>query len=134
MREVAEMGWFAALNNKATIAHFTYEKFSALRIPLPSPSEQRDIAHFMDHANERIQRYIHAKEKLIKLLEEEKRVIIHQAVTGQTDVRTGQSYPADKDSGVGWLGEVPKHWEMRRIKYTVSFTEGGTLSKANASF
>ena len=85
-----------------------------MRIPLPPLSEQRAIAHFLDHANERIQRYIHAKEKLIKLLEEQKQVIIHQAVTGQIDVRTGQPYPAYKDSGVEWLGEVPEHWSVRR--------------------
>lgn len=87
-----------------------------MRIPLPPLSEQRAIAHFLDHANKRIQRHIHAKEKLIKLLEEQKQVIIHQAVTGQIDVRTGQPYPAYKDSGVEWLGEVPEHWEVRRSR------------------
>ena len=88
----------------------------SVRIPLPPLSEQRAIAHFLDDANKRIQRYIHAKEKLIKLLEEQKQVIIHQAVTGQIDVRTGQPYLAYKDSGVEWLGEVPEHWEMRRSR------------------
>ena len=120
MRTVAEKGWFAALNNKATIAHFTYEKFCALRIPFPSPLEQTAIAHFLDHATQRIQRCICAKEKLIQLLEEQRRVIIHQAVTGQVDVRTGQPYPAYKDSGVEWLGKVPEHWEMRRSKRVFS--------------
>ena len=116
MRTVAETGWFTALNNKATIAHFTYEKFGALRIPLPPLPEQHAIAHFLDHANQRIQRQIHSKEKLIKLLQEQKQVIIHQAVTGQIDVRTGQPYLAYKDSGVEWLGEVPEYWEVRRMK------------------
>ena len=87
-----------------------------MKIPLPPLSEQRAIAHFLDHANKRIQRYIHAKEKLIKLLEEQKQVIIHQAVTGQIDVRTGKAYPAYKDSGVDWLGKVPEHWEVRRSR------------------
>lgn len=116
MRAVAETGWFAALNNKATIAHFTYEKFGALRIPLPPLPEQHAIARFLDHANQRIQRHIQAKEKLIKLLEEQKQVIIHQAVTGQIDVRTGQPYPAYKESGVEWLGKVPEHWDVQRSK------------------
>ena len=87
-----------------------------MKIPLPPLSEQRAISHFLDDANERIQRYIHAKEKLIKLLEEQKRVIIHQAVTGQIDIRTGQPYPAYKDSGVEWMGEVPEHWEVGTVK------------------
>jgi len=49
-------------------------------------------------------------------LAEQKQVIIHQAVTGQIDVRTGKPYPAYKDSGVEWLGAVPGHWEVRRLR------------------
>ncbi|MDE0104666.1 MAG: hypothetical protein OXN89_20005, partial [Bryobacterales bacterium] len=48
---------------------------------------------------------------------EQKQAIIHQAVTGQVDVRTGQPYPTYKDSGVDWLGEVPEHWSMRRNRW-----------------
>ena len=71
---------------------------------LPPLSEQTAIVRFLDHADRRIQRYIRAKQKLIALLEEQKRAIIHQAVTGQIDVRTGEPYPSYKDSGVEWLG------------------------------
>ena len=70
------------------------------------------IVRFLDHADRRIRRYIRAKERLIELLEEQKQAIIHQAVTGQINVRTGQPYPAYKDSGVEWLGEVPSHWTL----------------------
>ena len=83
--------------------------------PSASPRANCAIVRFLDHADRRIQRYIRAKERLIELLEEQKQAIIHQAVTGQIDVRTGQPYPAYKDSGVEWLGEVPEHWEMRRL-------------------
>ena len=92
----------------------------SMRIPLPPLSEQTAIAGFLDHADRRIQRYIRAKERLIELLEEQKQAIIHQAVTGQIDVRTGQPYPAYKDSGVEWLGEVPEHWEVLPLKRWVS--------------
>ena len=81
--------------------------------PLP---EQAAIVRFLDHADRRIRRYIRTKQKLIALLEEQKQAIIHQAVTGQVDVRTGQPYPAYKPSGVEWLGDVPEHWEVRRVK------------------
>jgi len=54
------------------------------------------------------------------LLEEYKQALIHQAVTGQIDVRTGQPYPAYKDSGVPWLREVPAHWEVSRLKHICS--------------
>ena len=116
MNSVAAAGWFDALNNKATIAHFTREKFGALRVPVPPPPEQTTIVRFLDHADRRIRRYIRAKQKLIALLEEQKQAIIHQAVTGQVDVRTGQPYPAYKPSGVEWLGDVPAHWDLRRTK------------------
>ena len=81
--------------------------------PLP---EQAAIVRFLDHADRRIQRYIRAKQKLVTLLEEQKQALIHQAVTGQIDVRTGQPYPAYKPSGVEWLGEVPVHWEVMRSR------------------
>ena len=87
---------------------------SFLRAPLPLPplSEQRAIARYLEAADRRIRRYIRAKERLIELLEERKRALIHEAVTGRIDVRTGQPHPAYKDSGVEWLGEVPEHWEV----------------------
>ena len=66
-----------------------------------------------DQADRRIRRYIRAKQKLIALLEEHKQAIIHQAVTGQIDVRTGKPHPAYKDSGVEWLEDIPMHWQMR---------------------
>jgi type I restriction enzyme S subunit len=89
------------------------------RVPtlLPPPAEQAAIVRYLDYMDRRIRRYIRAKQKLIKLLEEQKQSIIHQAVTGQIDVRTGQPYPAYKPSGVEWLGEVPEHWDERPAKY-----------------
>ena len=85
-------------------------------LPLPPLPEQTAIVRFLDHADRRIRRYISAKQNLIALLEEQKQAIIHQAVTGQIDVRTGQPYPSYKDSGVERLGDVPAHWEVRRLR------------------
>ncbi len=76
----------------------------------PSLSEQAAIARFLDHTNRRIRRYIRAQEKLVALLQEYQQVLVSNAVTGRIDVRTGKPYPAYKDSGVAWLGEV------RRLK------------------
>ncbi len=92
----------------------------AIRGPLPPLPEQVAIVRFLDHADRRIRRYISAKQKLITLLEEQKQAIIHQAVTGQIDVRTGQPYPAYKPSGVEWLGDVPEHWKILPLKRWVS--------------
>ena len=81
---------------------------------LPSPSEQTAIARFLDHTTGLIDRYIRAKEKLIALLEEQKQVIIQDAVTGRIDVRTGKPYATYKHSGLEWLGEIPSHWDVVR--------------------
>lgn len=86
----------------------------------PSANEQRGIVRFLDYMDRRIRRYIRTKQKLIKLLEEQKQVIIHRAVTGQIDVRTGKPYPAYKDSGVECLGQVPEHWDVRRLRNIVN--------------
>ena len=63
----------------------------------------------------RIRRYIRAKQKLIKLLEEQKQAIIHRAVTRGLDPNVRL-----KPSGVEWLGDVPEHWEVVRSKQVVS--------------
>ena len=93
-----------------------YERLARSYLPLPPFSEQAAIVRFLDHADRRIQSYIRAKQKLIALLKEQKQAIIHQAVTGQVNVRTGQPYPSYKNSGVEWLGKVPEHWEVRRLR------------------
>ncbi len=85
------------------------DRFGMLSVPVPRLEEQSAIVRFLDYVDRRIQRYIRAKQKLIKLLEEQKQAIIHRAVTRglDPDVRL-------KPSGVEWLGEVPEHWEVVR--------------------
>ena len=106
----------ACMGRGITVMHIYSGDLKCLAVPLPPLREQAAIARFLDHADRRIRRYIRAKERLIELLEKERQAIIHQAVTGEIDVRTGQPYPAYKDSGVEWLGRVPEHWERRRLK------------------
>jgi len=93
--------------------------FGAVAIVSPPLPEQTAIVRFLDYMDRRMRRYIRTKQKLIKLLEEYKQALIHQAVTGKIDVRTGQPYPAYKPSGVEWLGEVPAHWEVRWLRTVV---------------
>ena len=119
----------ACMGRGITVMHIYSSELKRLLVPLPPLPEQTAIARFLDHADRRIQRYIRAKERLIELLEEQKQAIIHQAVTGQIDVRTGQPYPAYKDSGVEWLGEVPEHWEVR-IAITLSKGEFQCLNRS----
>ena len=103
-------------------------RLGSFHVPSPPLPEQAAIVRFLDHADRRIRRYIRTKQKLIALLEEQKQAIIHQAVTGQIDVRTGLPYPAYKPSGVEWLGDVPEHWEVRRIKTLCSMKSGDGIT------
>ena len=107
---------FAKLGKLGTQLNLNTDTVGSIYLGWPPEPEQDAIVRFLDHADRRIQRYIRARQKLIALLEEQKQAIIHQAVTGQIDVRTGQPYPAYKPSGIEWLGDVPAHWEVRRVK------------------
>ena len=84
------------------------------RMPVlvPPKEEQSAIVRFLDHADRRIKRYIHTKQKLIKLLKEQKQTIIHRAVTRglNPNVRL-------KPSGVQWLGDVPEHREVAALRH-----------------
>jgi len=106
----------------------THEAIKSAWIPLPPLPEQTAIVRFLDYMDRRIRRYIRAKQKVIKLLEEYKQALIHQDVTGQIDVRTGRPYPAYKPSGVDWLGEVPVHWEVRRLKTLCRMKAGANIT------
>ncbi len=85
------------------------DDFYDIRVPVPPPNEQHALVRFLDYVDRRIRRYIRAKQKLIKLLEEQKQAIIHRAVTRGLDPNVRL-----KPSGVEWLGDVPEHWEVVR--------------------
>ncbi len=84
-------------------------------LPLPPLPEQRAIVRYLDHVDDRIRRYVTAKEKLIALLEEERQAVIHRAVTRGLD----PNVPL-KPSGVDWLGDVPAHWEVTALHHKYS--------------
>lgn len=90
----------------------TKSTFLSAKMPLPPFDEQSAIVRYLDYIDRRIRRYIRAKQKLIKLLEEQKQAIIHQAVTRGLDPNFKL-----KPSGVEWLGDVPEHWEVLRSRY-----------------
>ena len=92
-----------------------------LVLPLPPPAEQAAIARYLGRVNERIHRCIDAGERLIGLLEEKRRAIIHHAVT-----RGLNPDVCLKPSGVEWLGDVPAHWEMRKLRSLFKLHGSGT--------
>ena len=79
-------------------------------VGVPPPNEQRAIVRYLDYVDRRIRRYVSAKRRLIALLEEEKQAVVTRAVTRGLDPNVSL-----KSSGVEWLGDVPEHWEVRRL-------------------
>jgi type I restriction enzyme S subunit len=92
--------------------------------PVPSPEEQAAMVRFLDYANGRLERAIRAKRKVIALLHEQKQAIIHRAVTRGLD----PTVPL-KPSGIPWLGDIPKHWEVLPLKGVCAIQSGITLGK-----
>ena len=82
-----------------------WSDFKYLPCLVPPPPEQSAIIRFVDYMDRRMRKYIRAKQKLIKLLEEQKQAIINRAVTRGLDPNVKL-----KPSGVPWLGDVPVHW------------------------
>ena len=87
------------------------EKLNQVVLPCPSISEQNQIVAFLDTETARIDNLISKQEKLIELLEEQRKSIISHAVTKGLNPNAPM-----KDSGVEWLGEVPEHWDVAVVK------------------
>jgi type I restriction enzyme S subunit len=89
----------------------------------PPKKEQTAIANFLDEKTAKIDRAIAQKEQLIALLKERKQIIIQNAVTKGLDPNVKL-----KDSGVEWIGEIPEHWEVKKLKYLGNAIIGLTYS------
>lgn len=95
------------------------DRFASLEIPLPPRPEQDDIVTYLRVQDAHIARFIKTKRDLIKLLTEQKLRIIDDAVTRGLD-----SSVALKPSGIEWLGEVPAHWEVSKVKLLADYING----------
>ncbi|EAI5601924.1 restriction endonuclease subunit S [Campylobacter upsaliensis] len=96
-----------------------YDDFRNIKIPLPPLQEQKEIAEFLDKKCEKIQNYIDKKQKLITLLQEKKQALINEVVTKGLNPNI-----EFKNSGIAYLGLIPHHWEVRRMKFMASIHNG----------
>ncbi|MDE0400798.1 MAG: restriction endonuclease subunit S [Candidatus Poribacteria bacterium] len=90
----------------------TVDEISNLICVVPPFSEQTQIANFLDRKTERIDELIRIKERQIQLLQEQRTALINQTVTKGLDPNVEM-----KPSGVEWIGEIPAHWEIKKLKY-----------------
>ncbi|SFU02089.1 restriction endonuclease subunit S [Pseudomonas marincola] len=103
--------YFAISANGLTRVGLSQYATDNVPLPLPPPPEQTQIARFLDHETDRIDTLIEEQQRLIELLKEKRQAVISNSVTKGLD----PSVPM-KDSGVKWLGEVPAHWDVKKLK------------------
>ncbi len=104
--------WITLNTIQSTIGNVNGQKYANLEIFLPSHTEQTQIANFLDRKTKQIDELIRIKEQQIELLQEQRAALINQAVTKGLDPNVEM-----KPSGVEWIGEIPKHWIIRKVKH-----------------
>ena len=103
-----------------------FNNFSQIKLVLPPKADQEKIVSFLDTETSRIDNLIAKQEKLIELLEEQRKSIISHAVTKGLNPNAPM-----KDSGVEWLGEVPESWVEQKIKFISKLINEKTSEKSN---
>lgn len=110
----------------STIQHLYQNVFVEFSFTFPTFREQTAIADFLDRKTAELDRLIAHKARLIQLYDEERAAIINQAVTRGLDP-TARTKP----SGIDWLGDIPAHWEVKKIKF-ISKLQGGFAFKSDS--
>ncbi len=103
------------------------EQFLRIPVMVPLPDEQAAIVRFLDWANGRLDRAIRAKRKVIALLTEQKHATVQRGIECGLDGSV-----ATKSAGNPWLGEIPTHWQVSRLKHCVSRLEQGWSPQCDA--
>ena len=104
--------YFSKVCSGSTRKILTRQNFNNIPLVIPSLPEQTAIANFLDYKTAKIDRFISKKKQLIKLLNEQKAGIINNAVTKGLNPKVKM-----KPSGIEWLGDIPAHWEVKKLKY-----------------
>lgn len=121
IRSKAYVPFFTQASDGVRIGQWDLSQARMQEIPftIPPLPEQSAIVRYLDYVDQRMQQYKRAKKNLIRLLEEQKHTIIHRAVTRGLN----PDIPL-KESGVEWLEDVPKHWEIVPLKRFAWFKSG----------
>ena len=106
-----------------------YNDLADSHLVVPSFDEQQVIAEFLDDKTAKIDQTIGIRQKEIALLKERRQILIQKAVTGKLKMENGEWKM--KDSGVEWIGEIPEHWEVRKLKYIGNMFSGLTNKRGD---
>src|SRR5699024_1283106 len=98
---------------KSTVDSLRRNMLTDFPVSLPNIDVQRKIVKFIEFQTGEIDNLIKDKEQLIKLLREKRQAIITETVTKGLNPNVKM-----KDSGIEWIGEIPEHWELGKVKYT----------------
>ena len=98
-----------------------------LLLPIPTGSEQQQIANFLDRKTEQIDELIRIKARQIELLQEHRTALINQVVTKGLDPNVEM-----KPSGVEWIGEIPAHWKIEKIKHIAALVSEKSTPETDA--
>ncbi|MGJ1190756.1 restriction endonuclease subunit S [Sphingobacterium siyangense] len=135
IRSKAYIPFFTKASDGVRIGQWDLAKQRMKEIPfyVPPLNEQKAITKFLDDKCKKIDEAINLKEQQIEKLKELRQITIHDAVTKGISHFKGEVVPT-KDSGIDWIGEIPEHWEVKKLKYLYYLTGGGTPSKENSAF
>lgn len=122
LRSTIVSSYFSCRANGITRYGISSGTIKNINTILPTVTEQRRIANFLDKKTAEIDEAIAKKQKLIELLQEQKAILINRAVTKGLNPNVPM-----RDSGIEWIGEVPEHWETKKLKYI--FAEKDERSK-----
>ncbi|MGV8812552.1 MAG: restriction endonuclease subunit S [Gelidibacter sp.] len=111
----------------STINNLSLYSTNKTPIPFPSTQEQTQIANYLNHKTAQLDTLIAKKEQLISLLQEERTAMINQAVTKGLDPNV-----AMKDSGIEWLGDIPEHWNVVKVKHFTEKIGSGVTPRGGA--
>lgn len=103
-----------------------YNDLADSYLVVPSLDEQQTIATFLDEKTSKIDQTIANKQKEIELLKERRQILIQTVVTKGLDENVKM-----KNSGVDWIGEIPAHWEVRKLKYLTEYFKGFAFSSTD---
>ena len=131
MRHIALSGLLVSLAKgiRERSTDFRYNDFSDLQLAFPSLPEQRAIAAFLDDKCAKIDGAVKIKEDQIALLRERRQILIQQAVTRGLNPAAPM-----KDSGIDWIGQIPAHWEVKKISHIGIVGNGSTPSRSNSAY